>query len=115
MQFIYVTDRKKELIKVNGLPVAPAELEALLLTHDEIIDAAVIPKKCDKRGEVPKAFVVSKEQGNISEVDLQLWVKERVANYKQLGGGIDFVDSIPKTASGKILRRILRDQEENKL
>ena len=118
LQFIYVTDRLKELIKVNGLPVAPAELEALLLTHDEVIDAAVIPVKCEKRGQVLKAFVVLKNQdqnNNISEADLQSWVKERVANYKQLGGGIEFVDSIPKTASGKILRRILRDQEEKNI
>ena len=113
--FIYITDRIKELIKVNGLPVAPAELEALLLTHDGIIDVAVIPVKCEKRGEVPKAFIVLREENNdsVSEKDIQLWVKERVADYKQLGGGVEFVDSIPKTASGKILRRILKDREEH--
>jgi 4-coumarate--CoA ligase len=115
--FVYITDRIKELIKVRGFPVAPAELEFLLLTHPQVKDAAVIGVPCARSGELPRAYVVlGKEdsaQGNDNknkEADLKAWVKERVAPTKRLEGGVVFVDAIPKSASGKLLRRVLRDQ-----
>jgi len=116
--FFYITDRLKELIKVRGFPVAPAELEALLLTHEAIRDAAVVPAPDEESIELPRAYVVLKEDetsSNVSEESIYSWVKEQVAPYKRLDGGIVFVDEIPKSASGKILRRILRDQLQAEL
>jgi 4-coumarate--CoA ligase len=122
----FITDRIKELIKVRGHQVAPAELEALLLTHPEVVDAAVIGITDEYSGELPRAYIVRrhvpspasddddnsdlKDSKVITESDLYEWVKERVAGYKRLDGGIIFTDAIPKSASGKILRRVLRDQ-----
>lgn len=111
--FLFITDRVKELIKVRGFQVAPAELEALLLTHDAISDAAVIQVNDEDSGELPRAYVVlndTEDSRGVNEIDIYEWVKERVAPYKRLDGGVVFTDSIPKSASGKILRRILRDQ-----
>lgn len=111
--FFYITDRLKELIKVRGYQVPPAELEALLLTNENISDAAVIQIPDDHAGELPRAYVVRKETEeamNMTEGDVYEWVKERVAPYKRLDGGVVFIDAVPKSASGKILRRILRDQ-----
>ena len=111
--FFYITDRLKELIKVRGYQVAPAELEALLLQHEHVADAAVIQVTCENSGELPRAYVVkdkTEEAANMTEDDVYEWIKERVAAYKRLDGGVVFVDAIPKSASGKILRRILRDQ-----
>ena len=107
----YITDRLKELIKVRGYPVAPAELEALILTHEGVSDVAVIQIPDEVSGELPRAYVVLKEDfvGKTSEADIVKFVKERVAAYKRLDGGVEFTDVIPKSASGKILRRILRD------
>ena len=107
--YLYIKDRKKELIKVRGFPVAPAELEALLLTHEDIKDAAVVPVQRED-GELPKAFVVIKEDSRNKEItdeDISKWFNNNVAPYKRLHGGIEFIDEIPKTASGKILRRLL--------
>jgi 4-coumarate--CoA ligase len=117
--YFFITDRLKELIKVRGYPVAPAELEALLLTHEAVNDAAVIPKPDEASGELPRAYVVLKdteEARKTTEQNIYEWVKDRVTHYKRLDGGIVLVDTIPKSASGKILRRILRDQlkEESK-
>ncbi|OBT58401.1 hypothetical protein VE04_00778 [Pseudogymnoascus sp. 24MN13] len=103
---VYIVDRKKELIKYKGLQVAPAELEAILLSHPIILDAAVIGVEQDGT-EVPRAFVVVGKK--ISEEEIKSFVKSKVASYKQLRGGVAFVDAIPKNASGKILRRELRD------
>lgn len=111
--FFYITDRLKELIKVRGYQVAPAELEALLLTHEHVSDAAVIQIPCEVSGELPRAYVVKKEDeasAKTSEIDVYEWMKERSAPHKRLDGGVIFTDTIPKSASGKILRRILRDQ-----
>jgi 4-coumarate--CoA ligase len=111
--FFFITDRIKELIKVRGFQVAPAELEALLLTHEAISDAAVIPVPDDEAGELPRAYVVlnsTEAASEIQEKDIYEWVKEKVAPYKKLKGGVIFTDVIPKAASGKILRRVLRDQ-----
>jgi len=101
----------KELIKVRGYPVAPAELEALILQHEAVSDVAVIQVPDEASGELPRAYVVLKAGfvDQTTEDDIKEFVKERVAAYKRLDGGVEFTDVIPKSASGKILRRILRD------
>ncbi|XP_055327156.1 uncharacterized protein LOC129580589 [Sitodiplosis mosellana] len=104
----YISDRLKELIKVNANQVAPAELEGILREHADILDAAVIGVKDPKCGEVPRAFVVRRPESNITEKDVQQFVAKQVIKYKQLTGGVQFVDQIPKTATGKILRREVR-------
>lgn len=116
--FFFITDRLKELIKVRGYQVAPAELEALLLTHPNISDAAVIPVEDEASGELPRAYITlksDKESQNVTEEDIKSWVKERVAPFKRLEGGVCFIDQVPKSASGKIFRRILveRAREDN--
>ncbi|XP_018306977.1 4-coumarate--CoA ligase 1 [Mycetomoellerius zeteki] len=100
----YITDRLKELIKVKGFQVPPAELEALLRTHPDVEEAAVIGIPHERYGEVPKAFVVVKESKKSTEEDIKNFIKGKVSEYKQLRGGITFVDNIPKNPSGKILR-----------
>lgn len=101
----YISDRMKELIKVNALQVAPAELEGVLREHPNIVDAVVVGVPDRQCGEVPKAFVVLRPGSTISEDDVKTFVASRVAKFKQLGGGVQFIDSIPKTPTGKILRR----------
>ena len=108
--FLQIVDRKKEMIKYKGYQVAPAELEALLLEHPAILDAAVIPKQADAAGEVPKAFVVLRPGVEASQEDLMSFIAERVAPYKKIRE-LEFVDSIPKSLSGKILRRELIERE----
>ena len=105
--WFYITDRLKELIKVKGLQVAPAELEALLQTHQKIADAAVIGVSSERLGEAPRACVVKKDQ-SLSEREVEEFVAGKVAKHKHLAGGVEFVETIPKSASGKILRRLLR-------
>lgn len=100
----YVVDRVKELIKYKGLQVAPAELEALLLTHPCIADAAVIPIADEEAGQVPKAFVVLRTETTPEEI--YAYVAARVAPYKKLRF-VEITDVIPKSPSGKILRRVL--------
>ena len=107
---VTVVDRVKELIKVKGYQVPPAELEALLLSHDAIADAAVIPVPDEEAGEVPRAYVVAKPGHDLSEADVMAFVAERVAAYKKLRSVV-FTDAIPKSASGKILRRLLVEQD----
>uniref|UniRef100_A0A914HGS2 4-coumarate--CoA ligase n=1 Tax=Globodera rostochiensis TaxID=31243 RepID=A0A914HGS2_GLORO len=104
----YVVDRLKELIKVKGFQVAPAELEDLLLSHAGVKDCAVVGVLDELAGEVPKAFVV-KAVEKLTETELKQFVGEKVASYKQLST-VEFVDEIPKSASGKILRRLLREK-----
>lgn len=108
----YVVDRLKELIKVKGFQVAPAELEAVLLAHPAVADAAVIPFPDALAGEVPKAFVVLRTAGTAEE--LMAFVAARVAPYKKVRE-IEFIDQIPKSASGKILRRVLVERERGRL
>jgi len=104
-----IVDRVKELIKYNGFQVPPAELEALLVTHPEVNDVAVIGIPDESAGELPKAFIVRSPGSSVSAEDLQAFVAEHVASYKHIRL-VEFVDEIPKSASGKILRRLLRDQ-----
>ena len=106
---LHVVDRLKELIKYKGFQVAPAELEALLLTHPDVADAAVIGVPDEEAGELPVAFVVAKPDRNPTEAEVRAFVAGQVATYKQLQR-VTFVDAVPKSASGKILRRVLRDQ-----
>ncbi|MBL8179866.1 MAG: AMP-binding protein [Bryobacterales bacterium] len=103
--WLSIVDRAKELIKYKGLQVAPAELEALLLTHPLIADAAVIGIPDEEAGEVPKAFVVLREE--LSPDAIIQFVAERVAPYKKIRR-IEILDQIPKSPSGKILRRVLK-------
>jgi acyl-CoA synthetase (AMP-forming)/AMP-acid ligase II len=106
--YLTIVDRLKELIKVKGYQVAPAELESLLLKHPQIADAAVIPVADDECGEVPKAFVVARS--TLTADDVIGFVHARVSHYKRLHA-VEFVEAIPKSASGKILRRVLIEQE----
>ena len=105
-----VVDRVKELIKYNGYQVPPAELEALLLTHDAIADAAVIPVADEAAGQIPKAVVVLKPGQTLTAADVMAFVAERVAPYKRVRA-VGFAEAIPKSASGKILRRLLVEQD----
>lgn len=104
-----IVDRVKELIKVKGFQVAPAELEALLLTHPSIADAAVIGIPDEESGEVPRAFIVVKPQQSLTADEVTDFTRQHVATYKVVHDVV-FTEAIPKSASGKILRRMLRDQ-----
>lgn len=106
----YVTDRLKELIKVKGFQVPPAELEEVLRSNPNILEAAVIGKPHPTAGEVPLAFVVKKPGAEVTEKEIQDYVAGKVAAYKKLEGGVQFIDSIPKTQTGKIWRRLLKDK-----
>ena len=108
----FVVDRLKELIKYKGCQVAPAELEALLLTHPAVADVAVIPSPDDEAGEVPKAFVVLTRRRSTAE-ELMAFVAERVAPHKRVRR-LEMIDQIPKSPSGKILRRVLVDRERGR-
>jgi acyl-CoA synthetase (AMP-forming)/AMP-acid ligase II len=110
----YIVDRAKELIKYKGFQVAPAELEALLLSHPAVADAAVIPCEDEEAGEIPKAFVVMK--GEASDEEIMSYIAERVAPHKKIRR-LERIEQIPKSASGKILRRVLvaRERERNKV
>src|SRR4029453_8867310 len=133
--YVYIVDRVKELIKYKGLQVAPAELEAVLLSHPAVSDAAVVRYPDEEAGEVPKAFVVASSPGEPEELmafvggrggegpkgfgvarsrvepeELMASVGERVAPHKKVRQ-VEFVDEIPKAASGKILRRVLMEQD----
>jgi len=110
---VFIVDRVKELIKYKGMQVAPAELEAILLGHPAVADAAVIPSPDEEAGEVPKAFVVLKVAGSTSADDIMAFVSERVAPHKKIRR-LQFADAIPKSASGKILRRELIEAERQR-
>jgi len=105
----YITDRLKELIKYKGYQVAPAELEAVLLTHPAIADAAVISVPDEDAGELPKAFVVRQPGAELSADEVMDFVAGLVAPFKRVRL-VEFIDSIPKSLSGKILRRVLRER-----
>ncbi|MFE9567547.1 4-coumarate--CoA ligase family protein [Streptomyces sp. NPDC006692] len=111
--WLYVVDRVKELIKYKGFQVAPADLEALLLTHPAIADAAVIGVYDADGNEVPKAFVVRQPSApDLGADEVMAYVAERVAPYKKLRR-VEFVGRVPRAASGKILRRELRQREKD--
>ncbi|CAL5205759.1 unnamed protein product [Lathyrus oleraceus] len=104
--FLFVVDRLKELIKYKGYQVPPAELEALLLTHPAILDAAVIPYPDKEAGQCPMAYVVRKSGSNLSQTQVMDFVAEQVAPYKRIRK-VAFISSVPKNPSGKILRKDL--------
>ncbi|KAI0492701.1 hypothetical protein KFK09_026977 [Dendrobium nobile] len=104
--YIYIVDRLKELIKYKAYQVPPAELEQILQTSPEIVDAAVIPYPQEEVGQIPMAFVVRQPGSKISEVEVMDYVAKKVAPYKKIRK-VSFVNSIPKSASGKILRKEL--------
>lgn len=112
----FIVDRIKELIKVKGNQVAPAELEALILDHKHVADVAVIGIPTADGDERPRAFCVRQpgSEGKVTEQDIIDFVKDKVVGYKRLNGGCEFVDAIPKNPSGKILRRQLRDMSTKK-
>jgi len=108
--YFSIVDRLKELIKYKGFQVAPAELEALLVSHPSVADAAVIPLPDEEAGEIPKAFVVPAGGQDVSPEDIMGFVASRVSTYKQVRQ-CEIVDEIPKSPSGKILRRVLKERE----
>ena len=113
---MYVVERVKELIKIRGFQVAPAELEGVLTSHEGIVDAAVIgvPVAGEER-EVARAYVVRRPGTGVEAEEVKRFMKERLARYKQIEGGIVFVDEIPKLPSGKILKRVLRERVKEEL
>ncbi|KAI1180359.1 acetyl-CoA synthetase-like protein [Nemania sp. FL0916] len=106
---LHVVDRIKELIKVKGNQVAPAELEAILLDNSAVTDVAVVGVYINGE-EVPRAYVVRDPTSKATERDIAKWMETKVIRYKRLKGGVKFIDSIPKNPSGKILRKQLRDR-----
>lgn len=104
----YIVDRLKELIKVKGMQVSPSELEDVLRRHPAVLDVAVIGIPDDIAGELPRAYVVKKSGANLSERDIVAFMDSKVAPHKRLKGGVVFLDSIPKTNTGKLLRRELK-------
>jgi acyl-CoA synthetase (AMP-forming)/AMP-acid ligase II len=107
-----IVDRLKELIKYKGYQVAPAMLEALLLTHPAVGDACVIPVADEDAGEIPKAFVVAR--GEVTGDELMAFVAERVAPHERIRA-VELIDEIPKSASGKLLRRVLVERERGRV
>jgi acyl-coenzyme A synthetase/AMP-(fatty) acid ligase len=107
-----------QLTFFQGLQVAPAELEAHLLTHPAVADCTVIPVPDEMAGEVPKAYVVKSSSVSLEDSDrmlirdIQKHVEKHKARHKWLKGGVEFIDAIPKSPSGKILRRLLKDKEK---
>ncbi|CAH1114450.1 unnamed protein product [Psylliodes chrysocephalus] len=111
---LYVTDRLKEIIKVKGLQVAPAELEEIIRDFPSVEDAAVIGVPHPLFGEVPRAYIVEKHGATLKPEEINKFVAEKVAKHKHLVGGVEIVDSIPKNPSGKILRKELRQEYDKK-
>jgi 4-coumarate--CoA ligase len=115
----YITDRVKELIKYKGFQVPPAELEGILLSHSNVADVAVIGLYDKEQAtEVPRAYIVPKDGFGKTEAeakDIADWLSTKVAHHKKLRGGVRFVDEIPKSVSGKILRRLLKVKAQEEM
>jgi long-chain acyl-CoA synthetase len=113
--YVTITDRKKEMIKVKGFSVAPAQIEALFLEHPAVLDVAVIAKPDEEAGEVPKAFVVLRAgHEHFSAAELIAWANGKLATFKNVRE-LEFVEAIPRNPSGKILRRVLKQQERQRM
>ena len=104
---MFYVDRKKELIKVKGFQVAPAELEDLLRRLSGVKDVAVIGVPDERAGEVPRAYVVRAAE-SLSEEEVKNHVAANLSRHKHLAGGVEFLEEIPKSAAGKILRKVLK-------
>ncbi|KAJ9588695.1 hypothetical protein L9F63_018009 [Diploptera punctata] len=113
--YFYVVDRMKELIKYKGYQVPPAELEDVLLTHPAVLDAGVTSIPDESAGELPVAFIVKQTGKQVTKQEIIKYVEERVSPEKRLRGGVIFIDAIPRTPSGKILRRQLKNLTKSKL
>jgi long-chain acyl-CoA synthetase len=111
--YVFIVDRKKEFIKYKGFGVGPAEVEAVLCEHPAVADAGVIGKPDEEAGEIPKAFVQLRPGASASADELMEFVKARIADYKRVRE-VEFIDKVPRTASGKILRRELAERERAK-
>ncbi|XP_044749008.1 4-coumarate--CoA ligase 1-like [Coccinella septempunctata] len=109
---ITITDRLKELIKVKGFQVPPAELEEVIREYPDVVEVGVIGIPDERSGQVPRAYVVMKPGAQFDEKKIQDFVRNKVASYKELKGGVSAVESLPMNASGKILRRQLRELYE---
>ncbi|XP_068621821.1 luciferin 4-monooxygenase-like [Battus philenor] len=109
-EYLYLVDRLKEIIKYKGYQVPPAEVEAVLLQHPGVREAAVVGLPDPKAGELPLAFVVPQSENSVTETELQQFVAERLSNPKHLRGGVRFIKEIPKTLIGKTLRKYLREK-----
>jgi acyl-CoA synthetase (AMP-forming)/AMP-acid ligase II len=107
--YFFIVDRLKELIKYKGFQVAPAELEALIITHPKVSDVAVLGVPDEEAGELPKAYVVT-AAADFDADELMEWVGGQVSPQKRIRL-VEVVDEIPKSPSGKILRRVLKDRE----
>ncbi|KAK3848939.1 hypothetical protein Pcinc_044295 [Petrolisthes cinctipes] len=107
--FLYTTDRRKDIIKVKAYPVSPHELEEIVKQYEGVSDVAVVGVKHQRLGEAPKAFVVFKPNAKVTAAQIQSHVEDRVASYKQLAGGVKFVDVIPRNPTGKILKKQLKE------
>ncbi|KAI4352664.1 hypothetical protein L6164_006892 [Bauhinia variegata] len=112
--FVHIVERIKELIKHKGYQVAPAELESVLLSHPMILDAAVIPVEDEETGQIPMAYVVRAAGSELTEDQVIQYVSSQVAPYKKVRR-VSFIDTIPKSAAGKILRKDLVSQTKNQL
>lgn len=115
MGYVTITDRKKEMIKYKGFSIAPAQIEALLLEHPAVADVAVVARTDEAAGEIPKAFVVL-QQGydNLAADELMAWANGKLASYKNVRE-IAYIETIPRNPSGKILRRILKEQDQQQV
>lgn len=115
----YVIDRKKELIKVRAFQVAPPELEGVLMSHPQIVDAAVIGVQFGRDdGQLPRAYVVKRpgpDGDRLKVEDVKRHMEGKLARFKQLEGGVKFLSAIPRNASGKILKRVLRDEAKKEM
>ncbi|MGZ3630814.1 MAG: class I adenylate-forming enzyme family protein, partial [Ktedonobacteraceae bacterium] len=112
--YTYIVDRKKEMIKYKGFGIAPAEIESLLMEHPAVLDSAVIGIPDDEAGELPKGFVVIRPGHSATPEEILEFANGKLAGYKKIYQ-IEFIDAIPKVASGKILRRELKERERARL
>ena len=105
--YIFIVDRIKDMIKVKGYQVAPTELEDVIRTAPGVVDVAVIGVPDHKAGELPKAFIVRASE-DVKEDDINQFLEDKIAKYKKLSGGIIFLKELPKSPTGKVLRKDLR-------